>query len=220
MLTDTDVMETGSQIADTFYSGVRVFRGFSRIVDPDLYAPLPDGWTLGLSDIVGSTAAIEAGGYKAVNMAGASIITAVANAIGTPDFPFVFGGDGASFAVPPASSKLAEGALAAAVVYVREELGLTLRAAMVPLAAIRAQGLDVRIARFAASSNVSYAMFSGGGLAWAEREMKRGAFAVAPAAAGARPDLTGLSCRFEKVARESWHDPVASRHACRPPAHP
>jgi hypothetical protein len=46
---------------------------------------------------------------------------------------------------------------------------------------------------------VSYAMFSGGGLAWAEQAMKRGEFAVPPANPGERPDLSGLSCRFAEI---------------------
>jgi hypothetical protein len=186
-------------MADAFYAGVPIFDGFNRIVEPALYKPLPDGWMLGLADIVGSTGVIGAGGYKSVNMAGASVITAVANAVGTPEFPFVFGGDGASFAVPPDWAARAREALAATIVYVHDELALSLRAAMVPVSTIRAQGLDVRIARFAPSSNVTYAMFSGGGLAWAEKAMKRGAFAVKPAPAGARPDLSNLTCAFEKM---------------------
>ena len=188
-----------TSLNDDFYAKLPAFEGFDRLVDADLYRPLPATWQVGLADIVSSTQAIAAGGYKAVNMAGASVITAVANAIGTPDFPFVFGGDGASFAVPADCVARAREALAASIVYVRDELALTLRAAMVGVSGIREQGLDVRIARFAPSPNVSYAMFSGGGLAWAERRMKQGAFAVAPAVAGSRPDLTGLSCRFESV---------------------
>ncbi|MFX8961192.1 DUF3095 family protein, partial [Acinetobacter baumannii] len=47
-----------------------------------------------------------------------------------------------------------------------------------------------------------YAMFSGGGLAWAEAAMKRGEFTVAPAPSGAHPDLTGLSCRFSEMPAE------------------
>jgi hypothetical protein len=186
-------------LTDDFYATVPAFEGFDRLVDADLYRPLPGTWVIGLADIVSSTQAIAAGGYKAVNMAGASVITAVANAIGTPDFPFVFGGDGASFAVPPDCAARAQEALAASIVYVRDELALALRAAMVSVSSIREHGLDVRIARFAPSPDVSYAMFSGGGLAWAERRMKQGAFAVEPAPAGSRPDLTGLSCRFESV---------------------
>src|SRR5262249_61877785 len=64
---------------------------------------------------------------------------------------------------------------------------------------IRARGLDVRVARFGASSNLSYAMFSGGGLGWADAAMKRGEFAVAAADPGTQPDLSGLSCRFEEI---------------------
>ena len=48
-----------------------------------------------------STKAIAAQRYKAVNMAGASVIAAVTNALGGREFPFVFGGDGASFAISP-----------------------------------------------------------------------------------------------------------------------
>jgi len=74
-----------------------------------------------------------------------------------------------------------------------------MRVALVPVAAVRAQGFDVRVARFGPSPNLSYAMFSGGGLGWAETAMKRGEFAVPAAAPGTQPDLTGLSCRFEEI---------------------
>ena len=75
----------------------------------------------------------------------------------------------------------------------------SLRAALVPVAAVKEHGLNVSVARFAPSKNVSYAMFSGGGLAWAERAMREGRYAVAPAAPGVRPDLTGLSCRWNDI---------------------
>ncbi len=74
-----------------------------------------------------------------------------------------------------------------------------MRVALVPVAAVRAHGLDVRVARFGPSPNLSYAMFSGGGLGWAEAAMKRGEFAVEVAPSGTQPDLTGLSCRFEEI---------------------
>jgi len=74
-----------------------------------------------------------------------------------------------------------------------------MRIALVPIAAIRSQGLDVRVARFGPSANLSYAMFSGGGLAFADAAMKRGEFAIEPAPPGSLPDLSGLSCRFEEI---------------------
>jgi hypothetical protein len=115
------------------------------------------------------------------------------------EFPFVFGGDGASFAVAPDDLELAREALATTATWVREDLDLRMRVALVPVSAIRAQGLDVRVARFGPSANLSYAMFSGGGLAWADAAMKRGEFAITEAPAGTQPDLSGLSCRFEVI---------------------
>jgi hypothetical protein len=185
--------------SDTFYGSIPVFRGFSSLMDPALYSALPDDWSIGVADIVESTKAIAEARYKAVNMAGASVIAAVANALEGREFPFVFGGDGASFAVSPDDLARTRDALAATAIWVEESLNLMMRVALVPVAAVRAQGFDVRVARFGPSPNLSYAMFSGGGLGWAETAMKRGEFAVPPAAPGTQPDLTGLSCRFEEI---------------------
>lgn len=182
-----------------FYPDIPVFSDFGRLMDPALYAPLPDDWIIGVADIVDSTKAIADFRYKTVNMAGAAVIAAITNALEGREFPFVFGGDGASFAVSPADLDLARDALAATATWVKADLDLSMRVALVPLADIRAQGLDVRVARFAPSKNVSYAMFTGGGLGWAETAMKRGDYVVAPAPAGSHPDLSGLSCRFEEM---------------------
>jgi Protein of unknown function (DUF3095) len=182
-----------------FYTELPAFDAFERIVDPAVFKPVPDDAVIGISDIVSSTAAIAAGRYKTVNMAGAAMISAVMNALGHRNFPFVFGGDGASFVASGADIGQAREAVARTARWVREDLDLDMRVAQVPVSAIRAAGHDVRVARYAASSSASYAMFSGGGLAWAERQMKTGAFALAPAAPGERPDLTGLSCRWEPL---------------------
>jgi Protein of unknown function (DUF3095) len=184
---------------DIFYGSIPVFRGFSSLMDPKLYSPLPDDWSIGVADIVESTKAIAAQRYKAVNMAGAAVIAAVTNALEGREFPFVFGGDGASFAVAPGDLASAREALAATAAWVSEDLDLSMRVALVPVSAVRAQGLDVRIARFGPSANLSYAMFSGGGLGWADAAMKRGEFAVEAAPPGTQPDLSGLSCRFEEI---------------------
>lgn len=184
---------------DPFYASVPVFRGFPSLMDPTLYQPLPDDWTIGTADIVQSTKAIAENRYRAVNMAGASVIAAVKNALGGRELPYVFGGDGASFAVPPADLERAREALAATAAWTKDELDLEMRVALVPVAATRAAGLDVRVARFAPSPDVAYAMFTGGGLGWADAAMKRGLFAVPPAPAGTRPNLAGLSCRFAEI---------------------
>lgn len=193
-------METRLERADPgFYASLPVFTGFAQIMDPARYQPLPDDWLIGLTDVVNSTQAIEAGGYKAVNTAGAAVIAAVTHALQQRSFPFVFGGDGASLAVSSSDEDAVRTALAATAAWSRDELGLVLRAALIPVSVVREHGQDVRVARFAPSADVSYAMFTGGGLSWADRMLKAGRFAVAAAAAGVRPDLSGLSCRWNDI---------------------
>jgi len=127
------------------------------------------------------------------------VIAAVTNALDGREFPFVFGGDGASFAVAPEDLERARAALSSTAIWVEESLNLVMRVALVPVASVRDEGLDIRVARFGPSPNLSYAMFSGGGLGWAEAAMKRGEFAVPKAPPGTQPDLSGLSCRFEEI---------------------
>lgn len=186
-----------------FFETLPTFEEFSGVADAQHYRPLPVDWALATADIVSSTGAIARGEYKAVNMAGASAISAVLNALGHRKIPFVFGGDGAVMAVPDSVLGKTREALALTQVWVKEDLGLDLRAAIVPLRDIRANGHDVRVARFQASSNVTYAMFAGGGASWAEAQMKAGKYAIAAAPAGSRPDLSGLSCRWDPIAAKN-----------------
>ena len=185
--------------ADAYYASVRVFDRFEQVADTSLYSPLPDGWVVGNADIVKSTQAKADGRGKAVNIAGASVIAGVTNALAGVEIPYVFGGDGASFAVPARLAEPAGAALAAVAAWATAELDLPMRCGIVPIEAIRAGGSDVRVARYAASPDVRYALFAGGGLRWADAQIKAGRFRLAPAAADAQPDLTGLSCNWEQV---------------------
>ena len=188
----------GADPTAAFFAGLPGLTAFADALDGARYAAVPDSWVLGLADVVTSTEAIESGRYKVVNTAGAAVISAVSNALGSLDFPFVFGGDGASFAVGPDAAGRAVDALAATVAWVGSELGLRMRGAAVEVSAIRRAGADLRVARFAVSRHVSYALFAGGGRDWAERELKAGRRAVPTS--GVRPNLDGLSCRFRPLA--------------------
>jgi hypothetical protein len=194
--------------SEDFFENLPPFTQFEGITDPANYRPLPDDWLLATSDIVGSTKAIEAGRYKAVNMAGASVISAILNGLGRRNLPFVFGGDGALVAVPGSALGPTRNALAAVQAWAADEMQFTLRAAIVPMQDIRKHGRDVRVARFQAGPEVFYAMLGGGGASWAEAEMRAGRYGVAPAPPGTRPDLTGLSCRWNPI--EARHGEILS----------
>ncbi|HCE70785.1 MAG TPA: adenylate cyclase, partial [Ruegeria sp.] len=85
---------------DSFYASLRPVMDFPELSEPSRFTPLPDDWVLGTADIVDSTGEIARGRYKTVNMVGAAVISAMINAMGDQRFPYVFGGDGAGFAVP------------------------------------------------------------------------------------------------------------------------
>ncbi|MGO9422209.1 DUF3095 family protein [Roseiarcus sp.] len=180
----------------SFFESLPVLKDFAAAVKVENYRPLPDDWVLGFADVVGSTKAIAEGRYKPVNFVGAAVIAGVSNALNRRPFPFVFGGDGASFAAHPADKAVAAEALARIAAFAKAEFDFDLRTAMIPVAEVRKAGRDVRVARFAASEACLYAMFAGGGMTWFEQQAKAGAYALPPAAPDARPDLTGLSCRW------------------------
>jgi len=183
-------------VSDTFYQELEPLHEFDRALDDGAYRPLPDDWWVGVSDVVQSTTAIAAGRHKAVNLAGAATISAVLNTLGQRDFPFSFGGDGARFAISGADADLVRTALQRTTRWVRDNLNLELRVALVPVGDVRAAGVDVKVARLAASSAVAYALFSGGGMQWAEDALKDGRIGLPPADDGVRPDLRGLSCQW------------------------
>ena len=83
-----------------FYRDLPVISSFAEATNGRLHADVPKDWWIVVADVAGSTEAIQAGAYKNVNTVGVACIAAVMNVDRDIDVPFVFGGDGASFAVP------------------------------------------------------------------------------------------------------------------------
>jgi hypothetical protein len=127
------------------------------------------------------------------------MIAAAMNELGSRQLPYIFGGDGAALAVAPKEAERLGDILARTSMMVLEELGLELRAALVPITEIRAGGHDVLVRKVFVSDAIDNFAFSGGGIAYAERLMKEGRFRVSSAEPGSRPDLTGLSCRWTPI---------------------
>ncbi|MGB7286639.1 MAG: DUF3095 family protein, partial [Salaquimonas sp.] len=185
-----------------------IVEAFEDIANPENYVELPDNWYVGIADIAGSTSAMEAGLYKTINIIGAAVISAQINVIKDKKFPFIFGGDGSTFAISPNYKKQSLEQLAAVRRWAQDEFGIELRTALIPVKDIHASGNIVAVARFAASAGVDYAMFRGGGIQWAEERLKAGEFDVQIAEPGITPDLTGLSCRWQTM--QSQHGSIFS----------
>lgn len=188
-------MSSADQQPD-FYARLRRFASFDALCDPTNFTALPEDWFVGVSDVVNSTIEVANGRYKTVNMVGAAVISSQINGLPGTLFPFVFGGDGATFAIPPEHANAAQAGLQAVQRWAQDTFGIGLRAGLVPVQDVLAAGLKIGVARYQASEGIDYAMFNGGGVSWAETALKSGNYGFDPAPSGTVPDLTGLSCRW------------------------
>ena len=186
-----------------FYAGLPLHAEFNAITRPESFAPLPADWHVATCDVRNSTIAVQAGNYKHVNTVGASAVTAMLNAAGDLEIPFIFEGDGSAFCVPPGLLDDAKAALAKTQEMAHKSFGLELRVATVPVARIREAGLDILVARVRVSENYIQAAFAGGGMGYADRYMKDPATAplceVKPGSVAPRGSLEGLECRWQDI---------------------
>lgn len=201
---DRDSREKEHYVPDTekFYGDLTPSEDFDTISDGLDFTPLPDDWTILISDVVNSTGAIERGEYKSVNMVGAASIVAVLNGCDGVDVPFMFGGDGGVVAVPPGAAKAARTRLGALQDQCEALFGLTLRAAAIPVSELRGAGTDVQVRKFQLSGDNHLAMFAGGGLELADKWLKddtQHSWHLATEDAGRSLDLEGLSCRWQPL---------------------
>lgn len=157
---------------ERFFAKLPALGRFREVVEPSGYQPVPDSWLMFLTDVRGSTLAIERGRYKDVNAVGAAAIIALRNALPEVELPFTFGGDGATVLVPGSSGEVALVALRGLRELARSAFQLDLRCAVVPVGELHADGHQVSVAKFRASPNVTLAMFMGDGFSVAEQWVK------------------------------------------------
>lgn len=185
-----------------FYETLTPMRAPGQVFDAGNYAPVPDSWYLAVSDIKGSTQAVETGHHSDVNFAAAAMIAALNNLCGA--IPYQFGGDGAVALVPPAYAKDARRVLAQTRRFAAKEFMLDLRVGLAPVSELTARGTEVRVGRYEPAPTSAYAVFLGDGIELMESSIKgRADDGLATLSLirddeddGEPPDLTGLSCRW------------------------
>ncbi len=187
-------------MSETFYRDIAPVHHILDITDPRHYHDVPDDWHIALTDVMGSTRAIQEGRYKEVNAIAAASITALMNQMPHIDLPFVFGGDGATVLIPPGTLDLARVALLATRQRAQTMFGLALRVGLVPVRVVLDAGYRIRVTRLHVSENYQQAIFSGGGISYAERLLKApdGQYLIAEDGAY-EADFTGFECRWSEV---------------------
>src|SRR5438046_7544234 len=149
-----------------FYHDLPVLKSFAEAIETDRTASVSGDWWIVIAYVIDSTKAIEAGAYKKVNTVGVACIAAVVNVDRSVEMPFVFGGDGATFAVPDTLRERVIPALREAQRLSRESFDLLLRVGLVRVSDLLDNGLRAGLAKVRLSQNVTQPTLSGRG--WAE----------------------------------------------------
>lgn len=188
---------------NAFYRNLPALQSFSDAMQTTRHSDVPKDWWIIIADVIGSTKAIESGAYKNVNTVGVACIAAVMNVDRNIDIPFVFGGDGATFAIPDALSEPVIPALREAQRLARESFDLMLRVGMVKVSALANQGYWVRLAKVRLSKHMTQSTFSGRGWEEAERLVKDqhapGVLRVNESDGITAGSFDGFECRWQGV---------------------
>lgn len=193
-----------SENNDQFYSRLPV----NRISLPDLFTEdhlfyrIPDNWHVIITDIKNSTTAVQSGLHETVNLIATGSIVAVLNISFKANLtvPFFFGGDGATFIVPPTVVDTAMAALQTYRKHTKRDFNIELRAGAVPVRDIYALGHELKVTKFSSSGNFSIPIILGNGLSHAEKVIKGEDYIHAdPEVPDSELDLTGMQCRWDKI---------------------
>jgi len=182
-----------------FYQELPSFADFLEITRDEHFVLAPEDWIVVITDVKGSTKAIEAGRYKDVNTVGAASISVVQELL-DEDFPYVFGGDGATLLIPPDKIESVLEVLMRLERLSREKFDLGLRIGRVSVREVVERGGRIEVAKHELTAKKCAAVFRGGGLGEAEKLIKGDEenYCVVSAQAGDL-DLKGLSCRWKPL---------------------
>jgi len=186
-----------------FFTELKPLTNFLEFNHTEYYQQAPSDWWIVITDVQGSTKAIEQGRYKEVNMVGASTIAALSNVMDGELFPFVFGGDGATALVPNAKKEIVEKALRTSQSIAQEQFDLHLRIGLVSVKSLVEKGHETLVCRYELPGGPSLAFFKGEGLDVAEKIVKSGHGILGPGPMIPSAEaLAGLSCRWSPLESE------------------
>ena len=146
----------------------------SMLMQKKLFQDVPGKWQVILTDIKGSTKAVFDGKHELVNLVATGSITIVLNIafrLGV-SIPFFFGGDGATFIIPP---RMTEEALQALKLYrlnTRTNLNLDLRGGTVPVEEIYSKSHQLKLAKLGSLTSFTIPILIGNGLNYVEQLIK------------------------------------------------
>ncbi len=171
------------------------------LMEEHLFFKVPASWHVIITDVKNSTGAMQMGLHETVNLVATGSIVAVLNIAYKNNLavPFFFGGDGATFIVPPSILTATLQALLVHQENTQRSFNIALRVGTVPVATIYEQQHELNISKLRTSEVFAIPVLIGDGLSFAERIIKGNDYMLSPLPAKEEDlDLTGMQCRWDK----------------------
>lgn len=183
------------------------------LMEEHLFYKVPDSWHVLITDVKKSTQAVASGMHETVNLVATGSIVAVLNIAYKANLsvPFFFGGDGATFILPPV---ILDDVLKALLIHqqnTEKNFQIELRVGQVPVKIIYEKENKLQISKLKASQLFSIPILLGDGLTYAEKIIKGDNY-VPDFISGKEDDLdlSGMQCRWDKIKPPENYDEVVS----------
>jgi len=183
------------------------------LTEEHLFFKVPANWHVLITDVKKSTEAVANGLHETVNLVATGSIVAVLNIAYKENItvPFFFGGDGATFIVPPSILDAVMSALMLHQQSTEQNFNIMLRVGHVPVENIYANGHLLNISKLKTSDLYSIPILLGNGLSHAEKIIKGENYILQPPPGNEEElDLSGMQCRWDKIKPPESYDEVVS----------
>jgi hypothetical protein len=198
-----------------FYTKLKPIKSSIRklLDDKDKFKRVPDDWYIIITDIENSTDHFERKHYQDINLIAVSTVSVIVNEAKKEktSAPFIYGGDGATFIIPPQLLSECSGKLATIRDHSEKNFNMNLRVCIIPVKTIRKEGFPIYVAKLAISDNYNQVIFLGNGIQHAESLMRHSKeFFLSDDAEKLPVDLTGLECEWTSIFPPRLGDEVIS----------
>ncbi len=167
-----------------------------------LFYKVPNNWQIVVTDIKNSTKAAAEGLHQTVNLVATGSIVAALNVAQHDDIlvPFFFGGDGATFVIPP---ELLDSVMLALNYHRKNTLtnfSLDLRVGHISVADVYAANHELKITKLKVSEHFFIPVLLGEGLTYSEKKIKEAVNAISSSTVdNYELDMRGMQCRWDKI---------------------
>lgn len=205
-------MQTGN---DLFYTRLPVneIPLGELFLEEHLFYKVPANWFVVITDIRDSTEASKQGRHETVNLIATGSIVAVLNLAHKANLtlPYFFGGDGASFIVPPALLTPVIHALKQHQQQTKKNFQLDIRVGYVSVNEVMEQGEELSLGKFRTTRLFTIPIVLGNGLGYAEKKIKSPAYVLdIDITESHELDLEGMQCRWDLVKPPLGNEEVVS----------